>query len=345
MVATNIADLPKEQLQQFAQQNIPQDAAPPPPASTPDKKISLGILAHDGKIYARTMMCIIGAAMACARNNWGLNVILREGDSMVARGRSFIASQFLEAPGAKDCTDLVFIDTDLAWEGDEFERLCKHDADVVGGAYPYKDESGDFPLRWPPDGLKVTEDGLWEVDAVTPGFFRVTRRALEKIARLTPWIEFKDRGSAPGQRNWMFFDNVCRPSGVYDEGYIFCEHWRQIGGKVYLDPTLRFSHIGPKAFNHGTILDWLNRKAEKFDLLESEFPGVPALKLMDKVMGMDVDLTAEHQRLREQKDENELNELAKKTMEGMKALAANKDDAKPPSSDESFGPIVSGVAA
>lgn len=334
MVATKIADLPQDELNQFAQENIPQVASAQPPPTGPEKKISLGLLCYDGHVHARTMMCIIGAAMSCARNNWGLNIILREGDSMVARGRSFIASQFLENEGAKDCTDLVFIDTDLTWDGDEFERLCKHPVDVVGGAYPYKDESGDFPLRWPPDGL-YTENGLWIVDAVTPGFFRVTRKALEKIARLTPWIEFKDRGSAPGQRNWMFFDNVCRPSGVYDEGYIFCEHWRRLGGKVYLDPTLRFKHIGLKAYEHGTIIDWLDRKAKKFEKLESEFPGVPALQLMDKVMGMDNGVTAEHEQLRQQKTEQELNDLAKATMDGMRAM----------SDEQAFGPAVSGVAA
>ena len=340
MVVTKIADLPPEELKKFAQENIPQAASPqpPPPIAQQGKKISLGLLCYDGHVHARTMMCILGAAMTCAKNSWGLNIILREGDSMVARGRSFIASQFLENEGAKDCTDLVFIDTDLVWDGDEFERLCNHNVDVVGGAYPYKDESGDFPLRWPPDGL-VEENGLWIVDAVTPGFLRVTRNALEKIARLTPWIEFKDRGSAPGQRNWMFFDNVCRPSGVYDEGYIFCEHWRRLGGKVYLDPQLKFKHIGLKAYSHGTIIDWIHRKAKNFEKLESEFPGVPALQLMNRVMGIDSAVTDEHQLLREQKGEAELNELAKKSMESMKAMAARSSD------DAAFGPVLSGVAA
>lgn len=291
MAATKIAPLtlPAEELQEFARQNGLSDLVGEKPQAPPGKAISIGILSYDGKIMCRTMMCIIGAATQCAQRAWGLNVILRESDSMVARGRSFIASQFLQNPGAAHCTDLVFIDGDLTWDGDEFVRLCSHNVDVVGGCYPYKDESGDFPLRWPPDGL-FEENGLWRVHAVTPGFLKVSRRALQKIANEMPWLEFKDRGNQEGQRSWMFFDNTHRPSGIYDEGYIFCEHWRTCGGVVYMDPDLRFKHIGLKAYSHGTIREWLDKKSEKFSQLESEYPGIPPLVLMNKVMGQKIDL-------------------------------------------------------
>jgi hypothetical protein len=289
---TELTTMSAEEVHKFAAENVPGLVEV---RKQPDKKrICLGLLSYDGFITARTSMCLTQAVMQCAAQGWGFTYILREADSMVARGRSFLASQFLENPASSNCTDLVFVDTDLSWDGDEFIRLCSHDVDVVGGAYPYKDESGDFPLRWPSDGLMET-NGLWEVQAVTPGFCRISRRALEKIARERPWIEFKDRGSEKGQRSWMFFDNLQRPSGVYDEGYIFCEHWRGVGGKVFLDPDLNLTHIGRKAYNHGTLRQWLDRKSADFDRLESEFPGVPPLKLMKKVMGEKIDLAAEQE--------------------------------------------------
>lgn len=260
------------------------------PAEPQVRRICLGLLAYDAKIMTRTMMCLMNSIAACAARGWGFTVIMRDADSMVARGRSLLASQFLENPESKNCSDLVMIDTDLAWDGDEFMRILDAPVDVIGGAYPFKDESGDFPLRWPADGL-MEENGLWSVQAVTPGFFRVTRKALEKIAREMPWLEFKDKPSANGQRQWMFFDNIHRPSGIYDEGYIFCEHWRTVGGKVWLDPDLNLTHIGMKAYNHGTLRQWLDRKSAMFDRLESEYPGVPPLKLMKKIMGEKVDLT------------------------------------------------------
>jgi hypothetical protein len=264
--------------------------------------ICLALLAYDSRIFTRTMMCLMNSVAACAARNWGFTVLMRDADSMVARGRSLLASQFLENPGAKQCSDLVMIDTDLAWEGtgekNEFLRLCAHSVDVVGAAYPFKDESGDFPLRWPADGLMEREDGLWEVQAATPGFFRMTRRALEKIAREMPWLEFKDKPTAQDQRQWMFFNNIHRPSGIYDEGYIFCENWRTVGGRTYIDPDIELSHIGLKAFNHGTIRQWLDKKAQVIDKLQSEYPGIPPLIIGAKAMGEKIDLDAEAAKLK-----------------------------------------------
>jgi hypothetical protein len=84
-----------------------------------------------------------------------------------------------------------------------------------------------------------------------------------------------------------------RPSGVYDEGYVFAERARQSGFKIHMDPDLNLTHIGLKAYNHGTIRQWLERKAETFDRLESEFPNVPPLVLMRKAMGEKIDLAEE----------------------------------------------------
>ncbi len=281
------------ELKKFASENVPglveQDSAPT------NRRICLAIMAYDARIHVRTAMCLMSAMVACASKGWGFTYILRESDSMVARGRSFLASQFLTNPQCEGCTDLVMIDTDLCWDGDEFVRLIEHPVDVVGGAYPFKDDTGNFPLQWPPDGLKE-ENGLWRVQSVTPGFCRITRKALEKISRERPWLEFKDKGNAEGQRSWMFFDNIARHTGVYDEGYIFCDHWRAVGGQVYLDPHLNITHIGLKAYNHGTIAQWLERKAETFAQLESEYPEIPPLILMKKAMGEKVDLESEAQK-------------------------------------------------
>jgi hypothetical protein len=293
--APNPLTMSPDELKQFIGEKVPGP-------ENAQRVICLALLAYDSRIFTRTMMCLMNSVAACATKGWGFTVLMRDADSMVARGRSLLASQFLENPGAKQCSDLVMVDTDLAWDGqgdnNEFAKLCSHNVDVVGGTYPFKDESGDFPLRWPADGLYEREDGLWEVQAATPGFFRMTRKALEKIAREMPWLEFKDKPTAQDQRQWMFFDNLHRPAGVYDEGYVFCERWRTVGGKVYLDPDLNLTHIGTKAFNHGTLREWLSRKAAVIDKLQSEYPGIPPLVLGKAAMGEKVDLEAEMAKLK-----------------------------------------------
>lgn len=279
-----------EELKAFVLQNMPRQLLPAGPDEKPQKKhIGLAIMAYDGKVYLRTMMSILAAIQQCGAKGWGFNIINREGDSMVARGRSFLASQFLENPGMKDCTDLVFIDTDLVWGKDEFTRLCEHDVDVVGAAYPYKNDGGDFPLRWLPTGITET-DGLWEVCAVTPGFMKISRRALQRIVLERPYLEFRDRDNPEGHRSWMFFDNAARQTGVFDEGYLFCEHWRGCGGTVWLDPDIELGHLGMKEYRAGVLRSWLDNKLETMGKLHHEHPNIPALTISRKAMGENIDL-------------------------------------------------------
>lgn len=318
MSEVQLTSLSKDELHEFMKDNLPEGFAPPKAEPPRGKKICLAILSYDGRMECKNALSLMQAMAACGERGWGFTYILREADSMVARGRSFLASQFLENPQAKDCTDFVQIDVDLSFSADDFIKLCEAPVDVIGGAYPFKDESGDFPLRWPSDGL-YEENGLWVVQAVTPGFFRCTRKALETVARDMPWLEFRDRGVQKDERTWMFFDNLHRPSGIYDEGYIFCERWRGSGGKVYLNPDFNITHIGKKAYNHGTLRQWLARKGETFEKLESEYPGVPPLLLMNKAMGAKIDLEAEKAKLIQMERLN--------------------------SGDDVFGPVVSGVAA
>src|SRR5262245_9319592 len=145
----NLTALSAQELKEYMKDTLPEGLIEPEKPQPQGRSICLGLLSYDGKMNCRTHICLTQASIACLQRGWGFTYILREGDSMVARWRSFIASQFLEAEGTQSCTDLVFIDTDLSWNGDEFIRLIEAPVDVIGGAYPYKDESGDFPLRWP----------------------------------------------------------------------------------------------------------------------------------------------------------------------------------------------------
>jgi hypothetical protein len=278
--------LSADEVRDFVRDTLPPELAAEmdKPAEPKQKRIAIALLAYDGRQFVGNGISVTSAVVQAMTRGWGVTFIRRDADSMVARGRSFLASQFLTNPESANCTDLVFIDTDLEWSGDEFVRLCSHDVDVVGGAYPFKDETGDFPLQWPSDGL-YEENGLWNVKAVTPGFMRISRRALEKMSREMAWLQFNDRGNKDGQKSWMFFDNLHRATGIYDEGYIFCERWKTLGGQVYLDPDMNITHVGLKAYNHGTVREWLNKKAEKFTQLESEHPGTPPLQLAGMAMG------------------------------------------------------------
>ncbi len=278
-----LANLSGDELKQFMEDNfpgaIPEDRKEEPPKH---RRIVIGTLSYDGKMHCKHAFGLLQAGFAIAKAGYELSFVLREGDSMVARGRNVLLAKFLEDPKN---TDLVLVDTDLDFTPDDFMRLVEARTsdgklcDVVAGCYPYKDDSGQFPLRWSVDGL-LEDNGLWEVQAVTPGFLKLSRNCLDKMTHNLPHLAYTDNALGDGRLSWMLFDNACRQNGVYDEGYIFCEYWKQLGGKVYIDPQINISHIGVKAYNHGTVINWLERTAENVQKLKADFPHIPDLDLV-----------------------------------------------------------------
>lgn len=285
-----------DELKAFADKHLPTMEVKPvnPLLSLPKRHVCVALLSYDAKIFIRSAVALMQACAKCGELGWGFTYILRESDSMVARGRSQLASRFLVEPGTKDCTDLVFIDTDVYWDADELIRLLSHDVDVVAGAYPFKNDGGNFPLRWSSQGL-VQQNGLWVVQAATAGFMRIRRNALERMVSEMPWLEYTDAHGDASHRCWMFFDNLARPNGVYDEAYVFCERFRGVGGTIHIDPAIHLKHIGLKVFDHGTLEDWNVRKTKEVEDLHRKYPNVDPKTLFNKTQGVKLDLDKEQE--------------------------------------------------
>lgn len=258
----------------------------------PKRHVCVALLSYDAKMFIRSAASLLQAAARCGELGWGFTYILRESDSMVARGRSQLASRFFIHESARACTDLVFVDTDVYWDGDDLIRLLAHDVDVVAGAYPFKNEGGNFPLRWSSQGL-IEQNGLWVVQAATAGFMRIRRPALERMVMEMPWLEYTDAHGDANHRCWMFFDNLQRPNGVYDEAYVFCERWRGVGGTVYIDPKIHLKHIGLKIYDHGTIEAWNARKTKDVEVLHLKYPNIHPRTLFSFTQGVKIDLEKE----------------------------------------------------
>lgn len=280
-----------EELKAFADKHLPKEE---PVKEVSKRHVCVALLSYDAKSFIRSQISLAQFYAKCVQLGWGFTYILRESDSMVARGRSLLASKFLTEEATKHCTDLVFIDTDVYWDGDELTKLLMHEVDVVAGAYPFKNESGNFPIRWSSQGLMET-NGLWIVQAVTPGFMRIRRGALERLVAEMPWLEFNDAHGDAAHRCWMFFDNLARPNGIYDEGYVFCERWRGVGGTVYVDPNLHLKHIGLKIYDHGTLRAWNDRRTKQVEELHHKYPNVPVTTLFNTTQGVKTDLEKEQE--------------------------------------------------
>ena len=178
---------------------------------------------------------------------------------MITRARNSLVAHFL----ATDATDLMFVDSDVAWERGALCRLIDSPVPFVCGLYPKRTE----PLEWPlilREDKSVTVDpqtGLLEIAAAPGGFMRLKREVLEQMVKVHANLAY-DEPFAPGNTAISLFDFARQGRNYISEDYVFCQRYRDMGGKIWADPNITFEHIGQKAMR-GRFSEWLQAEARR----------------------------------------------------------------------------------
>lgn len=170
------------------------------------------------------------------------------GECPVGRSRNALTAEFLKT----DCTDLLFVDSDLIFSAEQIERIVLHEAEVVGGCYLLKCE-GEPRMCWnhKPGVTGPGPDGLMPVNYIGTGFLRIRRSVFEKmIASFGKDIWYDtDNGQAPRERQYDFWR-----MGIYEypdgdrrwlsEDWWFCQKCADLGIPVYADCKVMLGHSG-----------------------------------------------------------------------------------------------------
>lgn len=216
------------------------------------RKVYVCMLSFTGRPDAETQQALVMAAQDCMRNNIDMQFRLGVGDSILPRARNRALMEFLKS----DCDDLIFVDDDVVWEDGALRRLLEHPVDIVGGLYPTRAEPVRFPVKRLEGGDFDPHTGLLEVRMMPTGFLRISRQALEHMIEANPELAYRDT-YAPDKKAYALFWFDLRPGleaqdgdlpEIWGEDFVFCDHWRKLGGKVYADTLLSFRHIGRKAY-------------------------------------------------------------------------------------------------
>ena len=99
---------------------------------------------------------------------------IMEGNCHVDDGRNSLVRQFMEG----NCTDMLFIDSDLMWSASDVVKILSHQDDLVCGAYPKKCSPASYPIG---QIIEARHDGLLEVTYAPTGFMRIRRCVFEKL--------------------------------------------------------------------------------------------------------------------------------------------------------------------
>jgi hypothetical protein len=245
------------------------------PAKAKKRKIGICVPCYSGKPELEHVYSINQMKMECLQNGWDYYPLDRHQDSVLARARNVLASMVFEA----GCDDMMFVDADIACRPGSFTQLMKHDVDLVGGAYRARQDPEEYVFRsLRPEGVVVNpENKLMEVDSVPTGFMRIRRAVWDRMKEAAPDYWYSDC-TVPGLTVWNFFDFQFRINTheYWTEDYVFCNRWRELGGKCWLDPWLTLDHIGRKVFS-GCLMDFLmNSPAVKRFPLGDTPPAVAA---------------------------------------------------------------------
>ncbi len=181
--------------------------------------------------------------------DWTMETMTNE--SLISRARNTLTAKFLSNP---DSTHLMFIDADIGWEPWHLLVMLNRDVDVIGGLYPMK----SLPVKWCVNGFDGAEegpDGLQEVTKTGTGFLLMKRHVFEKLNAHPAVKPFNsDIGLPPELNVYMktYFDTAVRENRYYSEDWTFCENWRDLGGKVWVDKRVLLRHTGTYVFDYAT---------------------------------------------------------------------------------------------
>lgn len=222
------------------------------------RKVFIALPCYTGSLAVLTYKSLMHDMFRIALGGTETRIFDEIGHADIYLLRAQMLSHFLDD---KDATDLVMIDSDVGWEPGGLMKLLSHDVDFVAGVYPKRQDPIRFMFRSELDHGQDTlmgdpKTGLIEVWGVPGGFMRIRRAAVEKIVEANQDMIARDGEGAVCR---VFDPYWIRPEGeiprVLSEDYAFCQRWRDIGGKVFIDATISMAHVGTKAYM-GRLGEW-----------------------------------------------------------------------------------------
>ena len=257
--------------------------------------VLFAIPCYDRQISEPTMMSLIKTVMYF-RDHGIKFAIATITDSLINRARNNMAAKFL---AQNQLTHMMFIDADIGFEPEDVIKLLWHDQEIITGAYPIKsinwesvkenvnngiepknllENSVRFvvnPIRKKEDNKLSIINGALEIFDAGTGFMLIKREAFTKLIEKYPHLKYSDDTGSLGEEEkkltYAFFNSYIDPhlNRFLSEDYGFCRYWQDIGGKVWVDPTIKLSHLGRIEFE-GTMITYLEKVATFNDFSKTE---------------------------------------------------------------------------
>jgi len=97
------------------------------------------------------------------------------------------------------------------------------------------------------------ERGLIKLHDAGTGFMMIKRAAIDKMIAAYPELKYNNDlnvGSELSDFFYALFDTMIDPKDrrYLSEDYTFCRRWQDMGGDIWLDPSISLNHYGSFCF-------------------------------------------------------------------------------------------------
>lgn len=213
------------------------------------RSVFIALPAYDFKVSLKLAVSLAAFAQAAVRHGITIQIGSICGCSVVSRARNLLAQDMLES----QCTDLLFIDSDINFDANDVFRLLAWTSDpkkgIVAGVPRTRSTDTVYITTLEQDEneqLTMNGMGLVRAERVATAFMMVRRDVFETLARAhTDW-QYDDPRS--GRRLTAMFDFKLTPEGYIGEDFLFCDRVRAHGFEVWIDPTIKLGHMGVQEY-------------------------------------------------------------------------------------------------
>ena len=203
------------------------------------------------------------------------------GDSYVDRAKNTLVHRFLQS----DFTHIFMVDSDESWDVEGFARLIRaalDGAEVVGGAYPCKNNwefFGCIPKIDEETGFVMGKENgdirLLDMWGIPGGFIIYSREAFE---RTRPNLKTYTDPIRNETYLECFNCHIEEGGSRVGEDIYFQIRYKEMGGKVWLEPNINILHWGIKAWAGNYHEYLLNNKGSHEVDLETKMLAAGKLK-------------------------------------------------------------------
>lgn len=204
-------------------------------------KYMIAMPCYDGVAHITTVNSLIETAGNLTKNKISYQCNMIRGGALIDAVRNELSLTFLDS----DCDTIIWIDADIGWKWEDFERLLVMSEyhPIVCGAYTCKTDPPKFLISF--DSMEYNEYGLLPITSMGFGFVAIQRKVYEDMLKVTPTYFDKNKN-----RNIPAFFRIMLENGQYiGEDIHFFYEAKKSGFQAWLDPNIELSHTGIKTFD------------------------------------------------------------------------------------------------